>query len=120
MTEKKNNHTMSQMTHEHHMDHDHNMSMMSDSEMDMSAMPMHHHDADMGMAGMDMNDMKRRFWISLILMIPILFISPFMGVNLPFTVVFPGNAWVSALLAAMLYVIGSQPFWVGALSLIHI
>ncbi|WP_367367215.1 copper-translocating P-type ATPase [Leuconostoc pseudomesenteroides] len=114
MTEKKNNHTMSQMTHEHHMDHDHNMSMMSDSEMDMSAMPMHHHDADMGMAGMDMNDMKRRFWISLILMIPILFISPFMGVNLPFTIVFPGNAWVSALLAAMLYVIGSQPFWVGA------
>ena len=34
MTEKKNNHTMSQMTHEHHMDHDHNMSMMSDSEME--------------------------------------------------------------------------------------
>lgn len=39
MTEKKNNHTMSQMTHEHHMDHDHNMSMMTNSEMDMSAMP---------------------------------------------------------------------------------
>ncbi|WP_419776617.1 hypothetical protein [Leuconostoc suionicum] len=36
MTEKKNNHTMSQMTHEHHMDHDHNMSMMADSEIDMS------------------------------------------------------------------------------------
>ena len=52
-----------------HMDH----SMKMDHHMNMK------HD-DM----MHMDNFKRRFWISLILAIPILLLSPFMGIVLPF------------------------------------
>lgn len=105
-------------THQHQTTDMHQMhmhdGMSMDSSMDMSS---HHHmsmSSDDGMAGMDMSDMKRRFWWSFALMVPIIIITPFMGMHLPFTITFPGSIWVTAVLSAILYFIGSKPFFDGA------
>ncbi|MBZ6009901.1 copper-translocating P-type ATPase [Leuconostoc gelidum] len=105
------------------------MKMTEHSHHDMADMPMtenmadhdmsQHHmhmTADPGMANMDMTDMKRRFWWSFGLMIPIIIITPFMGLSLPFTLTFPGSNWVTAILSVLLYFIGSKPFFDGAKS----
>lgn len=63
---------------------------------------------------MDMGDFKRRFWISLILAIPILLLSPFMGIVLPFQLSFPGSKWVVLVLATILFFYGGEPFFSGA------
>ncbi|WP_238476758.1 copper-translocating P-type ATPase [Fructobacillus parabroussonetiae] len=110
---------MSGMDH-NKMDHskmDHmNMSGMDHMNMghDMSGMNM----AGMGGMHMGMNhgDMKKRFWWTLVLLVPIIFITPFMGVDLPFTLTFPGSNWLTVILAAAMYVIGTKPFFDGAKS----
>lgn len=57
---------------------------------------------------------KRKFFISLILGIPIMIFSPMMGVHLPFTFTFPGSEWVVAILATILFIYGGSPFLQGA------
>lgn len=99
------NMTNKDTSHEHH-----DMSSMNHDHMDMSS---HEHTSHAGMDSMDMSDMKRRFWWAFFLMIPIIIITPFMGIYLPFTFTFPGSSWVSALLSTLLYFIGSKPFWDG-------
>ena len=90
-----------------HMDHsmkmDHHMNMKHDDMMDMGGGHMMH-----------MDNFKRRFWISLILAIPILLLSPFMGIVLPFQLTFPGSQWVVLVLATILFFYGGQPFFSGA------
>ena len=98
-------------THPHHM----NDMSMSETINDMSQHHMHMAD-DPGMANMDMLDMKRRFWWSFGLMIPIIIITPFMGMSLPVTLTFPGSNWATAILSFALYMIGSKPFFEGAKS----
>lgn len=75
-----------------------------------------HHDMDSG--GMDhsmhMGNFKQKFWISLILAIPIIVFSPMMGMQLPFQFTFPGSDWVVLILATILFVYGGQPFLSGA------
>ncbi|WEV55151.1 copper-translocating P-type ATPase [Leuconostocaceae bacterium ESL0723] len=90
---------------------------------DMSGMDMGHDMGGMhgmhgmaGMAGMNMGDMRRRFWWSLSLMVIIVIITPFMGMILPFTITFPGSQWVTAVLSIALYLIGTKPFFDGAVS----
>ncbi|BAX71708.1 copper-translocating P-type ATPase [Leuconostoc mesenteroides] len=100
------NMTNKNTSHEHH-----DMSSMNHDHMDMSS---HEHTSHAGMDSMDMSDMKRRFWWAFFLMLPIIIITPFMGIHLPFTFTFPGSSWVSALLSTLLYFIGSKPFWDGA------
>ncbi|WP_420798074.1 copper-translocating P-type ATPase [Fructobacillus broussonetiae] len=87
-----------------HMDHDmHGMDMSG-----MSGM------GGMHMMGMDHGDMKKRLWWSIGLLIPLLFVTPFMGVDLPFTLHFPGSSFVTAILATAMYVVGTKPFFSGA------
>nr|WP_275950549.1 heavy metal translocating P-type ATPase [Enterococcus alcedinis] len=57
---------------------------------------------------------KQKFWLSLALAIPILFISPMMGVDLPFQFQFPGSEWLVLILATILFIYGGQPFLSGA------
>ncbi|MHC5281093.1 heavy metal translocating P-type ATPase [Listeria kieliensis] len=75
-----------------------------------------HHDMDSG--GMDhsmhMGNFKQKFWISLILAIPIIVFSPMMGMQLPFQFTFPGSDWVVLILATILFIYGGQPFLSGA------
>lgn len=96
---------MSGMDHSH-MDHE-----------DMSGMN-HSHMGHENMGGMDhsmhMGNFKQKFWLSLILAIPIILFSPMMGMSFPFQVTFPGSNWVVLVLATILFIYGGQPFLSGA------
>jgi Cu2+-exporting ATPase len=59
-------------------------------------------------------DFKKKFFISLIFGIPIIFLAPMMGLELPFQFTFPGSEWVVLVLATILYFYGGQPFLSGA------
>ena len=61
-------------------------------------------------------EMKRRFFISLVFSVPIVLLSPMMGIDLPFRVSFNGSEWVVLVLATVLYFYGGAPFLGGARS----
>lgn len=63
---------------------------------------------------MHMGNLKQKFFFSFILAIPIILLSPVMGVNLPFQFTFRGSDWVVLLLATLLYFYGGLPFLKGA------
>ncbi|MBU5363999.1 copper-translocating P-type ATPase [Enterococcus devriesei] len=77
-----------------------------------------HEDHEMDHGGMDhsmhMGNFKQKFWLSLILAIPIIVLSPMMGMQLPFQFTFPGSEWVVLVLATILFIYGGQPFLSGA------
>ncbi len=73
---------------------------------------------DMQMSGngmMHMGNLKRKFWISLILTIPIILLTPMMGARLPFQLSFPGSDWLVALIGTILFFYGGAPFFFGAI-----
>lgn len=94
------------MNHSKNMNH----SMNADSSMKMGNQDMMMHGGHM----MHMGNLKKKFWISLILSLPIIFLSPAMGVHLPFQFSFPGSEWVVAIFATILYFYGGEPFLSGA------
>lgn len=94
------------MTHDH-MDQ---MDMAHGDHMNMNDMDMDMGDGHM----MHMGNLKRKFWVSLILTIPIILMSPMMGVTLPFQLTFPGSDWVVAILGTILFIYGGAPFFSGA------
>ncbi|CAI2619777.1 Copper-exporting P-type ATPase B [Apilactobacillus kunkeei] len=123
------NHDMGNMDHEHmnhdmgNMDHEHmnhDMSHMNHGNMghDMS------HMGHMNMSGMDhgsmghmhMGNLKLKFWISLILTIPIIIMSPMMGMKMPFQVTFPGSDFVVLVLGTILFIYGGYPFFTSCIS----
>lgn len=57
---------------------------------------------------------KKKFYISLIFGVPILFLAPMMGITLPFQFSFPGSDTVVAILATILFIYGGEPFLSGA------
>lgn len=87
-------------------------------KMDMGSMDHDHMDMDeMDMGGghmMHMGNFKQKFWLSLIVAIPIFILSPFMGINLPFQFTFTGSDWIVLVLATFLFFYGGQPFLSGA------
>ena len=96
----KHNHEQHQekqptMSHDkmNHMNHD-----MAHEQMAMS----HQHE---GMKAMDhsmhMGNFKQKFWLSLILAIPIIVLSPMMGFQLPFQFTFPGSDWLVLILTVL-------------------
>lgn len=113
-----NEHEMHDMEmHHDSMNHDHHMDM----QMDMSGMDHHnmeHMDHDMMNHGghmMHMGNLKQKFWVSLILTIPIIFLSPMMGVTLPFQISFhPWSDYIVAILGTILFIYGGKPFFSGA------
>ncbi|MCD5219508.1 copper/silver-translocating P-type ATPase CopB [Enterococcus faecium] len=104
-------HDHSQMDHSMHMGHNHGY-IANSKQMDHSM----HMDHDHG--GMDhsmhMGNFKQKFWLSLILAIPIILFSPMMGMEFPFQVTFPGSDWLVLILATILFIYGGQPFLSGA------
>ncbi len=107
-----------EMDHSMHMDHEHggmDHSMHMDHEhggMDHSMHMDHEH------GGMDhsmhMGNFKQKFWLSLILAIPVILFSPMMGMEFPFQITFPGSDWLVLILATILFIYGGQPFLSGA------
>ena len=104
-------HDHSQMDHSMHMGHNHG-DIANSKQMDHSM----HMDHDHG--GMDhsmhMGNFKQKFWLSLILAIPIILFSPMMGMEFPFQITFPGSDWLVLILATILFIYGGQPFLSGA------
>ena len=99
-----------------------NMSNQGKNKSAQSGTKMHH--SSMQMSGgnmmmhgnqmMDMGNLKQKFWISLVLALPILFLSPAMGISLPFQFSFNGSEWIVALFATILFFYGGEPFLKGA------
>lgn len=71
------------------------------------------HGGSMGDMG-HMGNLKRKFIISLILAVPLIFLSPMMGIELPLHFSFPGSDWIVLVLATVLYFYGGSPFLLGA------
>ncbi len=69
----------------------------------------HHHSGHAHHHG----NFKVKFFVSLILAIPIILLSPMMGVNLPFQFTFPGSEWVVLILSTILFFYGGKPFLSG-------
>ena len=84
------------MNHSNHMHHDNHESHNHHSG------HAHHH-----------GNFKVKFFVSLIFAIPIILLSPMMGVNLPFQFTFPGSEWVVLILSTILFFYGGKPFLSG-------
>lgn len=126
MKEEQRDESM-EMDHSMHDSHemDHSMNGHDQHKMDAAE---HHHEMDHRMSGHDHHEMdhggmdhsmhmgnfKQKFWLSLVLAIPIIVLSPMMGMQLPFQFTFPGSEWVVLILATILFVYGGQPFLSGA------
>ncbi|UIF28984.1 copper-translocating P-type ATPase [Levilactobacillus brevis] len=116
MTHMNMQHDMKGMDHHQmNMDEHNDMDHMNMDHMDMSHMDMSDMDMDMGDGHMmHMGNLKRKFWVSLILTIPVILMSPMMGMTLPFQLVFPGSDWIVAILGTILFFYGGAPFFSGA------
>lgn len=89
--------------------------------MKMDHEQMDHDMADMGgdtmMHGghmMHMGNLKQKFWVSLILTLPIILLTPMMGIRLPFQLTFTGSDWIVLVIATFLFIYGGKPFLQGA------
>jgi len=88
------------------------------SKMDHSKMKHDHGSVPMGMAGHDhhqmmINDFKKRFWVTLFLTIPILFLSPMIQDFFGYEFLLPGNPYVLFGLGTIVYFYGGWPFLKG-------
>lgn len=94
--------------HGHHQHHDHkehshhseNHNQHSDSGYDKHE-------------GHHTHDFLKRFWISLIITVPILLLSEMIQEWFGFTVVFPGDKYVLLVLGTIMYIYGGMPFLKG-------
>lgn len=103
------------MNHNHHEMHDMDHSMHTGNKQSHEGHMNHDHHEMGGMDhSMHMGNFKQKFWLSLILAIPIIVLSPMMGMELPFQFTFPGSDWVVLILATILFFYGGQPFLSGA------
>lgn len=89
-------------------EHPADMSEMANMDQDAMTMPGGTH------MMMDTGSLRRKFWVSLILTIPIVLFSPMMGMKLPFQITFTGSDWVVAVIGTFIFIYGGQPFFSGA------
>ncbi|TVZ28667.1 Cu2+-exporting ATPase [Gillisia sp. Hel_I_86] len=100
--------------------HDDAMAKEDRSKMDHSKMDHSDHGGNvpMGMAGHDHHkmmvaDFRKRFWISTIFTIPILFFSPMIQEFFGYTFLLPGNPYILFILSSFVYFWGGWPFLKG-------
>lgn len=59
---------------------------------------------------------KNRFWLTLVLSVPVVYFSPMVGHLLGYMApTFPGSAWIPPVLGTAIFVYGGQPFLTGGL-----
>ncbi len=116
---------MDHSKHEHHQQQEMDHSKMNHSNlpddkagMDHSKMQHDHGSIPMGMAGHDhhkmmIEDFKKRFWVSLILTIPVLILSPMIQGFFGYSLSVPGNPYVLMALSSVIYFWGGWPFLKG-------
>ncbi|COP49096.1 copper-exporting ATPase [Streptococcus pneumoniae] len=88
--------------HKNHMNHSNQMHHDNHASHHHHSGHAHHH-----------GNFKVKFFVSLIFAIPIILLSPLMGVNLPFQFTFPGSEWVVLILSTILFFYGGKPFLSG-------
>ena len=88
--------------HQNHMNHSNQMHHDNHESHHHHSGHAHHH-----------GNFKVKFFVSLIFAIPIILLSPLMGVNLPFQFTFPGSEWVVLILSTILFFYGGKPFLSG-------
>jgi len=88
--------------HQNHMNHSNQMHHDNHASHHHHSGHAHHH-----------GNFKVKFFVSLIFAIPIILLSPMMGVNLPFQFTFPGSEWVVLILSTILFFYGGKPFLSG-------
>ena len=89
--------------------HNHQNHMNHSNQMHHDNHALHHHSGHAHHHG----NFKVKFFVSLIFAIPIILLSPLMGVNLPFQFTFPGSEWVVLILSTILFFYGGKPFLSG-------
>lgn len=90
-------------------EHNHQNHMNYSNQMHHDNHASHHHSGHAHHHG----NFKVKFFVSLIFAIPIILLSPLMGVNLPFQFTFPGSEWVVLILSTILFFYGGKPFLSG-------
>ena len=98
-------------SHDHMVNEDHSEHMHHQTEMTHNAHANHGESMD---HSMHMGNLKVTFIVSLLLSIPIILLSPMMGINLPFQITFPGSDWLVLIFASILFIYGGRPFLKGA------
>ena len=88
--------------HQNHMNHSNHMHHDNHESHNHHSGHAHHH-----------GNFKVKFFVSLIFAIPIILLSPLMGINLPFQFTFPGSEWVVLILSTILFFYGGKPFLSG-------
>ncbi|MEJ7472315.1 heavy metal translocating P-type ATPase [Staphylococcus saprophyticus] len=91
-----------ELKHQNHMNHSNQMHHDNHESHNHHSGHAHHH-----------GNFKAKFFVSLIFAIPIIFLSPMMGVKLPFQFTFPGSEWVVLILGTILFFYGGKPFLSG-------
>ncbi|NEF63282.1 heavy metal translocating P-type ATPase [Staphylococcus aureus] len=91
-----------ELKHQNHMNHSNQMHHDNHESHNHHSGHAHHH-----------GNFKAKFFVSLIFAIPIILLSPMMGVNLPFQFTFPGSEWVVLILSTILFFYGGKPFLSG-------
>jgi len=91
---------------------------MDHSKMDHSKMNHDHGAIPMGMAGHDhhrmmIEEFKKRFWVSLIITMPILVFSPMIQQFFSYQLLLPGNKYILMALSSIIYFWGGWPFLKG-------
>lgn len=107
------------------MDHSHHQHPTTDSPPGRKEQPSAHHghhemNPPMGHEGHDhhammINEFKNRFWISLILTVPILLLSEMIQHWLEFEIKFPGDKYVLLILSSFIFFYGGWPFLKGVI-----
>ena len=96
------NNNSEEHNHQNHMNHSNHMHHDNHESHNHHSGHAHHH-----------GNFKVKFFVSLIFAIPIILLSPMMGVNLPFQFTFPGSEWVVLILSTILFFYGGKPFLSG-------
>lgn len=91
-----------ELKHQNHMNHSNQMHHDNHESHNHHSGHAHHH-----------GNFKAKFFVSLIFAIPIIFLSPMMGVKLPFQFTFLGSEWVVLILGTILFFYGGKPFLSG-------
>lgn len=102
------------------MDHTHHNHQTTETHSIKNKQSLVHHDMNppMGHKGHDhhammIDDFKKRFWISLILTVPILLLSEMIQHWLGFEIKFPGDKYVLLILSSFIFIYGGWPFLKG-------
>ena len=103
------------MNHNHHNPEsmDHSMHNMAGIEQDKNA----NHDTQDSYnkhAGHSLENFKKKFYISLVLTLPILLLSPFIQGLLGISLKFAGDQWLLFFISSFIFFFGGSPFLVGA------